>query len=49
MFGNTAKTSVAVMAAIGLLIPLHSLEADEVWNMATAWGGGVILEDDAKG
>lgn len=24
-------------------------KADEVWNMATAWGGGPILEEEARG
>ena len=48
MLRNIVNTSV-VVAAIGLLISAHSANADEIWNMATAWGGGPILEEDAKG
>ena len=47
MLRNIVNTSAA--AGIGLLISVYSANADEIWNMATAWGGGVILEEDARG
>ena len=49
MLRNIVNTSAAVMAGIGLLISTNPSNANEIWNMATAWGGGPFLEEDAKG
>ena len=49
MLRNIVNTSAAVMAGIGLLISAHPSNGNEIWNMATAWGGGPFLEEDAKG
>ena len=49
MLRNIVNTSAAVMAGIGLLISANPSNANEIWNMATAWGGGPFLEEDAKG
>jgi len=49
MSRKIAKTLSAAMAGICLLMSAHPAHANEVWNMATAWGGGPFLEEDAKG
>jgi TRAP-type mannitol/chloroaromatic compound transport system substrate-binding protein len=46
MFRNTV---MAAVIGIALLIMPGTTKADELWNMATAWGGGPFLEEDAKG
>ena len=45
-FVRTMGTAVIVVALATIAGPTKS---DEVWNMATAWGGGPFLEEDAKG
>ena len=42
-------TIVAVVVSFNLGISSEFAKSDEVWNMATAWGGGPFLEEDAKG
>ena len=46
---NIVNTLVAAMVSVVLLCFAPSTNADEIWNMATAWGGGPILEEEAKG
>ena len=49
MFKNF-KENLTKFVAITLVIFMASAsKAEEVWNMATAWGGGPILEEEAKG
>ena len=49
MLKNIINASIGVMAGVSLLLSAHTTKSDEIWNMATAWGGGPFLEEDAKG
>jgi len=49
MWQGMVATIVAVVVSFNLGISSKFAKSDEVWNMATAWGGGPFLEEDAKG
>ena len=49
MFRNANANLLKVLAIILTLAVGSAVRADEVWNMATAWGGGPILEEEARG
>ena len=49
MWQGMVATIVAVVVSFNLGISSEFAKSDEVWNMATAWGGGPFLEEDAKG
>ena len=49
MLRSIAKVVIATVIGIGPGISADSAKTDEIWNMATAWGGGPFLEEDAKG
>ena len=49
MFRNAKANLLKVLAIILTLAVGSAVRADEVWNMATAWGGGPILEEEARG
>ena len=49
MLRSIAKAVIATVIGIGPGILADSAKTDEIWNMATAWGGGPFLEEDAKG
>ena len=44
MLRHILKASLVVMTFVPILLSSYGSKADEVWNMATAWGGGPILE-----
>ena len=43
------RAAGAAVIGVALITVAGPTKADELWNMATAWGGGPFLEDDAKG
>ena len=49
MLRNTTVLMITTVLGLGLGILIKPVKSDEVWNMATAWGGGPFLEEDAKG
>ena len=49
MLRNTTVLMMTTVLGLGLGILIKPVKSDEVWNMATAWGGGPFLEEDAKG
>ena len=48
MLNNIKSWAIGALAAALLAVPVTGTAAEE-WSMATSWGGGPFLEDDAKG
>ena len=46
---NIVNALTAVMVGTVVLFLSAPARADEIWNMATAWAGGPILEEESKG
>ena len=40
---------LVILLGFSLGISADKADSQEVWNMATAWGGGPFLEEDARG
>lgn len=43
------RAALGALCGVTLAFGAHTAKAQEVWSMATAWGGGPFLEEDAKG
>ena len=48
MVRNIVDTLAPAIAGVGLLLSTKPANADGVWNMTTARGGGPFLEEDAE-
>ena len=49
MLRGKVTSIIASLFLVSLVTVGSRSSADEMWNMATAWGGGPFLEEDAKG
>ena len=49
MLRYMVRVAGAAVIGVALITAAGPAKADELWNMATAWGGGPFLEEDAKG
>lgn len=49
MHHDMTRSAIGALFGIALIVSAGEGKAAEAWSMATAWGGGPFLEEDAKG